>query len=34
MCSGWLWKMEVSKPEEFEGLMDEKAYKKFLRDSV
>ncbi|KAI0217614.1 Glycine cleavage system H protein, mitochondrial [Lamellibrachia satsuma] len=31
---GWLWKMEVSKPEEFEGLMDEKAYKKFLRDSV
>lgn len=31
---GWLWKMEVSKPEELDGLMDEKAYKKYLRDSV
>ncbi|KAK2191114.1 hypothetical protein NP493_61g05048 [Ridgeia piscesae] len=30
----WLWKMEVSKPEELDGLMDEKAYKKYLRDSV
>jgi len=30
---GWLFKLELTKPEEMEGLMDEKAYGAFLKSS-
>ena len=29
--AGWLFKVEVDKPEELESLMDEEAYKKYLK---
>ncbi|XP_018023052.2 glycine cleavage system H protein, mitochondrial, partial [Hyalella azteca] len=28
---GWLFKVELTKPEELDGLMDETAYKNFVR---
>jgi len=30
---GWLFKLELSKPEEMDGLMDEAAYEAFLKSS-